>query len=197
MWTETLDGLTGLIGALAAFIVALTGMWGILRKVTKGQPGDAVDSGVEVPEPFDYAAGWRRERECACRLETDNDVLRSYVHKLDLVRTRNNIPCREERPWLTNVTPRSTTIRTMHSRSISTKRRTPKTTLTTSRRMKSSSLSRVPSRRMKTPPTRSPTRLRTKSQDRKSTRLNSSHVSISSAVFCLKKNKTTAVTRPR
>lgn len=92
MWTETLDGLAGLIGALAAFIVALTGMWGILRKVTKGEPGDTVDSGVEVPESFDYAAEWRSERERANRLDADNDVLRSYVHKLELILTRNNIP---------------------------------------------------------------------------------------------------------
>ena len=92
MWTETLDGLTGLIGALAAFIVALTGMWGILRKVTKGEPGDAVDSGGEVPESVDYAAEWRSERERANRLDADNDVLHSYVHKLELILTRNNIP---------------------------------------------------------------------------------------------------------
>lgn len=92
MWTETLEGLTGLIGALAAFIVALTGLWGILRKVTKGEPGDAVDSGVEVPDSFDYAAEWRSERERANRLDAENDTLRSYVHKLELILTRNNIP---------------------------------------------------------------------------------------------------------
>src|SRR5437868_9636307 len=34
-------------------------------------------------------------------------------------------------------------------------------------------------------------------RDRKSTRLNSSHVSISYAVFCLKKKKTTIQQRPR
>src|SRR5690606_40960877 len=34
-------------------------------------------------------------------------------------------------------------------------------------------------------------------QDRKSTRLNSSHVKISYAVFCLKKKKKTNTTRPR
>src|SRR5258707_8213952 len=33
-------------------------------------------------------------------------------------------------------------------------------------------------------------------QDRKSTRLNSSHANISYAVFCLKKKKTTSITKP-
>src|SRR5699024_3210002 len=50
------------------------------------------------------------------------------------------------------------------SSTTSTKRPTPKNSRTTSRRTKTSSLSRVPSRGTKTPPTKSPTRPRTKSQ---------------------------------
>src|SRR5699024_2278041 len=74
----------------------------------------------------------------------------------------------EERPWLTNLTPRSITIRTMRLSSISTKRPTPRTSRTTSRRMKISSLARLPTRLTKTPPTKSLTRPRTKSQRRSS-----------------------------
>src|SRR5699024_12595628 len=55
----------------------------------------------------------------------------------------------------------------------------------------------IPSRRRRStttagtavPNTRTPSRRKAPSRDRKSTRLNSSHVSISYAVFCLKKKK--------
>src|SRR5699024_3966926 len=56
----------------------------------------------------------------------------------------------------------------MRLSSTSTKRPTPRTSRTTSRRTKTSSPSRVPSRWTKTPPTKSPTRPRTKSQRRSS-----------------------------
>lgn len=92
MWTEALSEVSGLIGALAAFIVALTGLWGILRKVTQTRTGEEVESGVEIPQSFDYAAEWRSERERANRLDAENDTLRSYVHRLELILTRNNIP---------------------------------------------------------------------------------------------------------
>lgn len=93
MWTEAINGVSGLIGALAAFIVALTGLWGILRKVTRGKgAGTPIESGVEVSVSFDYVAEWQLERDRANKLDADNDALRSYVHKLELILTRNNIP---------------------------------------------------------------------------------------------------------
>lgn len=37
-------------------------------------------------------AEWQLERDRANKLDADNDVLRSYIHKLELILTRNNIP---------------------------------------------------------------------------------------------------------
>lgn len=111
MWSDILGGATELLGALAAFIAALTGLWLALRKLTKGEPTAVeVESGVEAAPAFDYQSEWKRERGRADRLDTEIDFqadafrakldqvyadrnrLRNYTHSLELILTRNNIP---------------------------------------------------------------------------------------------------------
>lgn len=111
MWSDIFGGATELLGALAAFIAALTGLWLALRKLTKGEPTAVeVESGVETVPAFDYQSEWRRERDRAEKLDlqmdsqadtfrakldevyADRNSLRNYAHKLELILTRNNIP---------------------------------------------------------------------------------------------------------
>lgn len=111
MWLDIFGGATELIGALAAFLAALTGLWLALRKLTRGKPTAVeVEPGAETVPAFDSQSEWRRERDRAERLGlqvdsqaeafraeldevyADRDSLRKYAHKLELVLTRNNIP---------------------------------------------------------------------------------------------------------
>lgn len=110
MWSDIFGGATELLGALAAFLAALTGLWLALRKLTKGEPTAVeIESGTETVPAFDYQSEWRRERDRAERLDTEMDAKvdvitakldtayeernswRNYAHKLELLLTRNNI----------------------------------------------------------------------------------------------------------
>lgn len=100
MWTDALGGLTDLLSALAAFLVALGGIWLGVRKFTSGSKdaGVNVETGTLVPAAFDYQAEWKIERKQNEQLReelagvyVERNEWRAYAHKLEILLTRNNI----------------------------------------------------------------------------------------------------------
>lgn len=102
MWTETLGEITGLLGAFAAFVTALGGVWLAVRKFTSGNEdggGVVVETGTLAPAAFDYQAEWKIERDENGRLRlelagvyAERNEWRVYAHKLEIILARNNLP---------------------------------------------------------------------------------------------------------